>query len=164
MSHRLDELARILTSELELTRKLLDLAKDARAAVVSADPELLAEIVAEQEEWSARLEVSEARRVQLVLELGRELGIGEEPGLKTIVEKAPREEGLRLRNVGRQLRKVAGQLRETGRRNSMLLKQATANVDSFFELLSRACRKGSGYRPDGRDQGARKATVLDQQI
>ncbi len=164
MSHQLDELARILTTELELTRKLLDLAKDARAAVVSADPELLAEIVAEQEEWSARLEVSEAHRVNLVLELGRELELGEEPKLKAIVEKVPREKGLRLRNVGRQLKNVAGQLREVGRRNSMLLKEATANVDNFFGLLAKACQKGGSYRPDGNDQGTRKAAVLDQQI
>jgi flagellar biosynthesis/type III secretory pathway chaperone len=164
MTHRLDELAGILSTELELTRKLLDLAKDARAAVVSADPELLAEIVAEQEEWAARLEVKEARRIELVLDLGNELGLGDEPKLSAIVERAPRESGLRLRSVGRQLKDAAGQLRETGRRNSLLLKEASANVDSFFELLSRACQQGGSYRPDGNRQSPRRAAVLDQQV
>jgi flagellar biosynthesis/type III secretory pathway chaperone len=163
MSHRLDELAAILTEELELTRKLLDLAKDSRAAVVAADPELLAGIVNEQEEWSARLEVAEGRRVKLVLELGRELNLGAEPRLKSIVEAAPRDEGLRLRSVGRRLKQTAGQLREVGKRNGMLLEEAAASIDGFFDLLFKACQDVSGYRPDGQDQNSKTATVLDRQ-
>jgi hypothetical protein len=163
MSSKLEQLARILTEELELTRKLLDLAKDARAAVISADAELLAQIVAEQEEWSAGLEVAEAKRIQLVLELGRDLGLGDEPKLRAIVEGVPRDSGLRLRNVGRQLRDVAGQLRDVGRLNSMLLEEAAGHVDGFFEVLARACRDTAGYQPDGQESGGRPATVLDQQ-
>ena len=163
MSHGLDELAAILTEELELTRKLLDLAKDARAAIVAADAELLAGIVNEQEEWSAHLEVAEGRRVKLVQELGRELDLGTEPQLRSIVEVAPRERGLRLRNVGRRLKETARQLREVGKRNSMLLEEAAASIDGFFDLLFKACQDASGYRPDGQDQSPKTATVLDRQ-
>ncbi|MHC4917243.1 MAG: flagellar protein FlgN [Planctomycetota bacterium] len=158
------ELTEILTQELELTGKLLDLAKDARAAVVSADPELLAAIVSEQEEWAARLEVAEARRVQVVLALGRELGIGDEPRLKAIVEGLPREDGLPLRSLGRRLKDIAGELRRVGERNGRLLQEAVSHVDGFFRLLATACRDDAGYGADGREAAGRPAAVLDHQV
>ncbi len=164
MSGNVRELTEILIRETELTGKLLDLAKDARAAVVAADPELLADIVAEQEEWAARLEVAESRRIQVVRELGGELGIGEEPRLKAIVEHLPQEEGLRLRSLGRRLKGAADELRRAGERNGSLLEEAVAHVDGFFKLLARVCRGSAGYLADGREAGGRPAAVLDHQV
>jgi len=165
MSGRLDELAAVLAEELELTGKLLDLAKDARAAVISADPELLAGIVAEQEECSARLEVAEARRVEMALALGAELGLSapNAPTLKAIVERAPRESGLRLRSLGQRLKSTATQLRRVGERNALLIRESVEHVDGFFAALARTCRDSAGYRPDGQEKSGRSAAVLDQQ-
>ena len=164
MSGKLDELTAVLTEELELTGRLADLAKDARAAVISADPELLARIVAEQEEWSARLEEAEARRVELALALGGELGLDGEgaPSLKAIVERAPAESAPHLRNLGRRLRGSAARLRELGVLNGRLFREAVAHVDDFFSLLARACRDSAGYRADGQEEQGRPAGVVDQ--
>ncbi len=165
MSDKLNEMTMVLTAELELTGKLLDLAKDARAAVVSADPDLLARIVAEQEEWSARLEEAEAQRIEIALALGREFGLDSEktPTLKAILARAPRESGLRLRSLGQRLKSTAKQLRQVGERNALLLSESVEHVDGFFAALARACRESTGYRPDGSEKGSRPATVLDQQ-
>jgi len=162
MSAALDELAEILNRELEITNRLLDLAKDARAAVVAADPELLAAIVGEQEEWSAQMEVAEARRVQLVGGLASELGAEGEPRLRDIIARVPREAGLRLRNVGRRLKDAAAELRRRGEINGRLLAAAAEHVDGFFAVLARACRDAAGYRRDGQERGSQPAAVLDR--
>jgi hypothetical protein len=162
MGGRLDELAEVLGQELEITGRLLDMAKDARAAVVAADPRLLADIVTEQEELSAQLESVEARRVELAVGLGRELGLGAEPRLAEILERSPAEAGLRLGSVGRRLKSAALELRRVGARNAELLREAAVQIDGFFDLLAEALREAAGYRSDGREREAQPAVILDR--
>ena len=162
MSRRLDELAEVLGIELEITRRLLDLAKDARAAVSAADAALLAGIVGEQEQWSAQMEEAEVRRAALAAELGRELGLEGTPRLADIAGRVPEEVGLQLRNVGRRLKGTADELRRVGERNGELLCAAAEQVDGFFEALARALREAAGYRADGRERQVRAAAMVDR--
>ena len=165
MSAKYEELAETLTEELELTTSLLDLAKDARAAIVSADPELLVRIVAEQEERSARLEETESRRIASARALGDELGL-EGPGaprLKDIVERAPEERGTRLLALGRRLKGAASQLRALGESNAALLQDSLEHVDHFFSVFVEACRQPTGYSAPGAQPRGAAAAVLDQQ-
>jgi len=166
MSARAQELAEILTTELEVTRRLLDLAKDARAAVVSADSQLLAGIVEEQEAASARIEEIEEHRVEVTVLLAVELGLPGDtpPKLAEIVRQLPGDEGLRLRSLGKELKSAAVRLRDVGERNNLLLSEAARHIDGFFQVLTKACASSIGYRQDGRNRDTKSAQMVDHQV
>jgi flagellar biosynthesis/type III secretory pathway chaperone len=166
MSGKVEKLAAVLEAELSLARRLLDLAKDARAAAVAADPELLIQIVGEQEESAARLEAAEAERAALAAELAAELGL---PGsgpvrLSAIAEQVPGEPAARLRRLGSRLRACAVDLREANARSREILEAALAHVDEFFALLAEAGRKPAAYGSGKARPGAAvAAAIMDRQ-
>jgi hypothetical protein len=167
MSGNIDKLAAVLEEELALSRKLLDLAKDARAAAVSADPELLAQIVSEQEENAARLEAIEADRAALAREVAAEIGL--EPAAKVrltaIAEKLGGEDAARLRRLGGRLRATALDLREASARTREVLESSLIHIDDFFGLLAQA-RGGTaayGARRPARPAAA-GATIMDRKV
>jgi len=165
MSGKVEKLAAVLEAELSLARRLLDLAKDARAAAVAADPELLIQIVGEQEESAARLEAAEAERAALAAELAAELGL---PGsgpvrLSAIAEQVAGEPAARLRRLGSRLKSCALDLREAQARSRQILEAALAHVDEFFALLVEARAKPAAYGSGGARQGAAVAAIMDRQ-
>jgi len=148
MSSDIDRLATVLEEELTLTRRLLDLAKDARAAAVSADPALLAQIVAEQEEQAARLEAVEADRAAVVAALAGELGLdgAGRVRLTAIADALGAEDGARLRRLGGRLRACAADLREASARTRQVLEASLIHIDDFFGLLAEVrSQRGSAY-------------------
>jgi flagellar biosynthesis/type III secretory pathway chaperone len=165
MSGNIDQLAAVLEEELTISRKLLDLTKDARAAAVSADPELLAQIVSEQEENAARLEAIEAERIAAARDAAAEVGL--DPAgkvrLTAIAEKLGGEEAARLRRLGGRLRATALDLREANTRTREILEASLIHIDDFFSTLAQARSKPGAYgarRPSR--PAAAEATIMDR--
>lgn len=162
MSESLNRLAEVLEEELQSCRRLLDLAKDVRAAAVSADTELLRRIVSEQEAWAARLEAAEARRVRTAAEAAAELGLAGRPTLREIAAGGGLEPGARLRSLGRRLKVCASDLRQAGRRNALFLEHSLDHVDGFFAVLAAACAGRGPYGRSSRAPARPAALVLNR--
>jgi hypothetical protein len=167
MSGDFESLAATLTEELNLTRRLLDLTKDARAAAVAADPLLLAQIVTEQEEVSGRLEAAEDRRCAAARELAAGLGLGGPAGpkLEAFAERAPAETAARLRSLGARLRRTALELREASAHNRALLDISLAQVEGLVETLASA-RAGApaSYGAGGALRPSGAALLMDRKV
>jgi flagellar biosynthesis/type III secretory pathway chaperone len=164
MPGKIEELAAVLEEELDLANRLLDLAKDARAAAIAVDPETLVQIVAEQEECAARLEVAEARRIETAGAVGRELGLdGRAPvRLKAIAERADGAQAARLRSLGSRLKRCSAELREISARNCRLLESSLAHVGEFFVLLAEARQKPAAYGAGGSPRPLAGAALMDR--
>jgi flagellar biosynthesis/type III secretory pathway chaperone len=164
MPGTIDELAVVLEEELALTHRLLDLAKDARAAAIAVDPETLVQIVAEQEECAARLETAEARRLEAAGAAGRELGLElrEPVRLKAIAERADGTQAARLRSLGSRLKLCSADLREISARNRQLLESSLAHVDEFFVLLAETRQKPAAYGAGGSPRPMAGAALMDR--
>jgi hypothetical protein len=170
MSANLDKLVAVLEAELELARRLLDLAKDARAAAISADPLLLAQIVSEQEENAARLEAIDADRAAVAGVLAAELGLENSARLRltAIAEKLGGEDAARLRRLGGRLRAGAVDLRAANAQTRAILEAALVHVDKFFEAVTEARRGPGAYsaRREGRARrgAATEAAIMDRKV
>lgn len=167
MSGDFEALAVALEEELGLTRRLLDLAKDARAAAVAADPLLLSQIVAEQEEVSARLEAAESGRAGAARELAAALGADGPEGLKleSLAARAPAETAARLRSLGARLRRTALELREAASRNRALMDLSLAQVEELVDSLTAVRDSGrASYGADGQRQPSDKAVLVDRKV
>ncbi|HOX07215.1 MAG TPA: flagellar export chaperone FlgN [Planctomycetota bacterium] len=165
MSAKIDRLAAVLEEELALTRRLLDLAKDARAAAVSADPTLLAQIVSEQEENAAKLEAIEVDRAAAAREVAAEAGMDVSGRIKlaAIVERLGGEPAARLRRLGGRLRAVALDLREASTRTREILEASLIHIDGFFNVLSRAQNGPGAYgAPRARRGSSSEAALMDR--
>lgn len=164
MSPKLDNLATVLEEELALTCRLLDLAKDARAATIAVDPVLLTQIVAEQEARAAELEAAEARRAAVVGELVGELGLPADGPVKLsqIIGRAGHADAARLRRVGGRLRGTAADLRQTTSRNRALLESALTHVDEFFAVVAEKGRPPAAYSPAGTVPSETAAVLMDR--
>ena len=167
MSVDFEPLATALAEELGLTRRLLDLAKDARAAAVAADPLLLSQIVAEQEEISERLGSAESRRADAARELAEALGLGGEKSVKleAFAAGAPAEMAARLRSLGARLRRSVLELREATSRNRALMDISLSQVEDLVETLA-SSRPGANaaYGAGGTRQPANGPMLMDRKV
>lgn len=164
MSEKLEKLAVILEEELALSRRLLDLAKDARAAAISADPMMLVDIVTEQEEKAARLEVIEAERSSFIREVAPELGFAGAGSVRLtdLAERASGDVGAKLRRLGARLKSCVLDLREANAHNRALLEASLDHVDGFFEAVAGARAERGSYGPGHERRVTAAAAVMDR--
>ena len=167
MGENIDRLAEILEKQLAVTRRLLDLAKDARAAAVAADPLLLVQIVSDQEENAARLEGLEVERVAISREVAVGLGLdtAKPPRLTAIADRAGAKDAARLRRLGGRLRACALELRQANTYTREVLEASLVHIDDFFCVLAEArSRDGSyGTRRERQRAGGAKAAIMDRE-
>lgn len=161
MTDPFDGVIGLLDEELDLHRRLLELAKDEQRAIVRGAAGDLSAIVGRQEALIDKIRAVERARRELVqLVADREGCDPDDLPISRLIVRARPEVAARLERQREALSSVLQDLADLNKANALLLHDHIAYLRAMVDMVTRAAG-GATYGGDGRD-GLPSSLLLDR--
>ena len=152
----------VLGRQIELHRRMLEVAESKRESILKGDIEVLEKVVAEEKKLVTEIEEEERKRLAVIPMIQRGLGLSESADkLSDLIERIPESSRGKLPVIRAELKSIIEECRRKTRHNAELLKASLAHVESFLKSVAEASNPDVNYRKDGK-KGYGGPTLLDR--
>lgn len=158
MEDSIEKLKQILSQELEITRKLLELSKRKRKLLLEKFSTELLTIVSEEEQLVTHLVTLEEQRRAATAELAGNPSLTLEQLLEHIKSADSKSD---LWHLGTQLKDVGSQIRTINEENQKLLEQALELTQYTIKLIAKI-PGGATYAPKGSKPKQTISALIDR--
>ena len=150
----------ILSRQIELHRRMAEVAEEKRESIIKGDIEKLEAAVSEERQLIAKIEEEENNRQGVMPLLIGHLGLPRETQkLADVIAHFPEADRERMMAIRNELREILEAVRLKTRHNAELLKTSMDHVESFLKSLSEATAPDSNYRKNGKRGGGGPAII-----
>ncbi len=141
----IDDLEKVMLTEIELTEALIEVLAAQREAVVCVEPENLNGAVDKGEELVQPIEALEQERLRITDELWQELGGGiseKTPTVSQLAERLSTTDAARVAGLGTRLRSSVEQILTINRDNKPLIENALKFVRENMRIIRESYPEG----------------------
>lgn len=150
----------ILSRQIELHRRMADVAEQKRESIINGDIGKLEAAVTGERKLIAKIEEEENNRQAVMPLLISHLGIPKDTKkLADVIAHFPEPERDRLMTARDELRALLENVRLKTRHNAELLKTSMDHVEAFLKSLAEAAAPESNYRRNGKRGGGGPAII-----
>ena len=158
------KLIALINGEIRTFHQLLQLLHEEQEAIVDDDMQAIERSVAAQEGLALQAQELEAKRIQLIAELSKELDLGEDcvtlAKLMEALEGPHSDELARMRSTVLELNQ---RIRETNENNAFLIRQSMRYTERCLDILAGQPIARGMYGHSGRARGRdSRRSVLNQ--
>ncbi|KDR94755.1 FlgN protein [Peptoclostridium litorale DSM 5388] len=146
MEH-IERFIQILSRQLHLNKRLLELANEKREVLLGDDVKRLSEMIIDEQEMVKEMILLEKERASEAARIGRGAGIRKVEDIKEIVGRKSVEKMHEIEGLANELRRVLEELEEKNSTNQALMQFTLEYIDLNVNIMT-AKREPSGYSKD----------------
>ncbi len=155
MNHLIARLKDVMTLEKEIYEEIFNIEENKTEAIMNRDGKVIAELSSVQEKFLVKIDSIESERLQIMNELGRYVGKGNnaaEITLLDVINSIGGEYAVKLKDTGADLKKILVGIKEVQDLNSRMMDDNMEFFDILISGLKNSSSLKSGYGRDGREK------------